>query len=176
MPRKVPDEIQKMAARLEPSTGGGRGKRSELFRWIYDRADSFQTMLNEHQPSWESVAKVFADTKVRDGSGKLPSAERVRKAWLDVRQAKGWATKKAQAQSNAVVPAPAAVPSSSIHSLTERMPMPPAAQPAGRPAEPSAQPRTRERITLRPPVPLAEGEPAQNDGSRLPAALRPERK
>jgi hypothetical protein len=41
---------------------------------------------------------------------------------------------------------------------------------------PDAKPRERKRMVLHSPVPLAEGEPAPNDGSRLPAPLRPEPK
>ena len=94
---KQPDEIlQKMRliARTEPSPVGGRGRRSKLFLWLSSRSDDFQAFLDEQQPSWTTIAKAFEGTEVSDGTGKPPSAARVRKAWLEVRQAKGLAEKR----------------------------------------------------------------------------------
>jgi hypothetical protein len=107
------DQILKLAARLEPEADTvvrGRGKRSKLYRWLFVRADDFQIMLEEHQPSWTSVAKALIETEdARDGFGKPPSPERVRKAWLDVRQAKGWSTKASARERSAATPPPAPV-------------------------------------------------------------------
>jgi len=35
--------------------GGGSGRRSPLFHWLYARADAFQKLLEDTNPSWVSV-------------------------------------------------------------------------------------------------------------------------
>jgi hypothetical protein len=63
---------------------------------MYLRADDLKRVLDDVQPSWESVAAALPDIdEARDGSGKRPNGERVRKTWFEVRQAKGWETPKA---------------------------------------------------------------------------------
>jgi hypothetical protein len=77
------------------TTGGGRGRRSPLFRWMFSRADDLKKMLDDIHPSWDAVAAVLPQTdEVKDGEGKRPNGERVRKTWFEVRQAKGWAPKE----------------------------------------------------------------------------------
>jgi hypothetical protein len=91
------EQIQKMAARLaaaDPQTGGGRGRRSPLYRWLFARAEDFRALLDEQHPVWADVAKSLIETDAVDPNGQVPSAERVRKAWYEVRQAKGWITPK----------------------------------------------------------------------------------
>jgi hypothetical protein len=85
MRRNPDDELAELARNLTAARGG-RGRRSPLFRWLNARADAFQTLLNETQPSWQSVAEGLAAQGIRDGAGKPPTAERVRKAWLEVRR------------------------------------------------------------------------------------------
>lgn len=71
--------------------GGGRGRRSPLFRWMHARADDLKKMLDDVRPSWDAVAAVLPQIdEVKDGEGKRPNGERVRKTWFEVRQAKGW--------------------------------------------------------------------------------------
>jgi hypothetical protein len=84
--RRNPDDELAELARTLTAARGGRGRRSPLFRWLNVRADAFQTLLNETQPSWQSVAEGLAARGIRDGAGKPPTAERVRKAWLEVRR------------------------------------------------------------------------------------------
>jgi hypothetical protein len=95
MARKPPsDDIQTMMGQLLQAgiTGGGRGRRSPLFRWMFSRADDLKKMLDDINPSWDAVAAVLPQTdEVKDGEGKRPNGERVRKTWFEVRQAKGWA-------------------------------------------------------------------------------------
>jgi hypothetical protein len=106
MARKPPSaDIQSMMNQLlqTGTTGGGRGRRSPLFRWMYSRADDLKKMLDDVQPSWDAVAAVLPATDdVRDGSGKRPNGERVRKTWFEVRLAKGWdAPRHTQARKSA---------------------------------------------------------------------------
>jgi hypothetical protein len=73
------------------TTGGGRGRRSPLFRWMYSHADDLKQMLDDVKPSWAAVAAVLPTIDdVKDGSGKRPNGERVRKTWFEVRLAKDW--------------------------------------------------------------------------------------
>jgi hypothetical protein len=93
MARKPPAEIQTMMDQLlkTRATGGGRGRRSPLFRWMFSCADDFRKMLDDVSPSWDAVAAVLPVTdEVKDGENKRPNGERVRKTWFAVRQAKGW--------------------------------------------------------------------------------------
>jgi hypothetical protein len=53
---------------------------------------------------------------------------------------------------------------------------PPPSDPGVRPPRLDSPPRERRRLVLRSPTPLAEGEPAPDDGSKLPIPLRPEPK
>jgi hypothetical protein len=58
---------------------------------MYSRADDLKKMLDDVRPSWDAVAAVLPTTDdVRDGAGKRPNGERVRKTWFEVRLAKGW--------------------------------------------------------------------------------------
>src|ERR1700761_7645230 len=91
MAPKLAADIQQFAQLLRASTRGGRGRRSPLFRWMYSHADDLKQVLDDVQPSWDSVAAALPDIdEIRDGSGKRPNGERVRKTWFEVRQAKGW--------------------------------------------------------------------------------------
>jgi hypothetical protein len=63
-----------------------RGRRSPLYRWLNARADAFQMMLLEMQPTWQAVAGALAAQGLVDGTGKPPTAERVRQTWFKVRQ------------------------------------------------------------------------------------------
>jgi hypothetical protein len=85
----VADDIQALKQHLKPGLGG-RGRRSTLFRWMFKRADAFNRMLNDTQPSWASIADAAVALGLTDGAGKRPTAERARKTWFEVRRAKGW--------------------------------------------------------------------------------------
>jgi hypothetical protein len=115
MARKTPsDDIQTMMGQLlqTGSAGGGRGRRSPLFRWMFSRADDLKQMLDDIHPSWDAVAAVLPQTdEVRDGENKRPSGERVRKTWFEVRMAKGWTPKvPVEAKPLEKPPAPASSP------------------------------------------------------------------
>lgn len=94
MARKPSTDIQLLAQLLQPATGGGRGRRAPLYWWLYARAEEIRPLLASIRPSWENFAAVLPDiNEVRDGSGKRPSGERLRKTWFEVCQAKGWVPK-----------------------------------------------------------------------------------
>lgn len=107
MSTKFTDELRSITKHLKPGMGG-RGRRSSLFQWMLARADGFQRLLDDTQPSWASVADALAMQDLRDGSGKPPTAERARKTWFEVRRAKGWHLTPPQ-QGLTAAPSPAPV-------------------------------------------------------------------
>ena len=76
---------------LEPASGGGRGRHSPLYWWMFTRADELRPILERTRTAWANVAAKLPDTdETKDGTGRRPSGERVRKVWFEVRKAKGW--------------------------------------------------------------------------------------
>ena len=138
---------------------------------MYARADDLKKMLDDVQPSWDAVAAVLPTTDdVKDGSGKRPNGERVRKTWYKVRQAKRWDKPRHTSTAGKATPAPVeAKPLSARERQPSSLLPPSATAPVGHPADHNTHPRERKRLVLHSPIPLAEGEPAPNDGSRLPA-------
>lgn len=80
--------VESLAAYLKRVGIGGRGRRSSLTRWLRIHQSEFAAMLVETRPSWEEVAAGLTAMGVRNGANKGPSAERVRKTWWSVRQAR----------------------------------------------------------------------------------------
>ncbi len=133
MARKRHSDIKQIAKLLQTTVGGGRGRRSPLFRWMFARADDLKRVLDDIQPSWNSLAAVLPlIAAVNDGSGKRPNGERVRKTWYEVRRAKGWGVAK--------VPRPK-----------------PTRQSQPSPQRPLAQPAPRVLIQPAPPIPTQPG-------------------
>src|ERR1700722_9573096 len=105
MVRETHDDLRGIAKRLLPACGGS-GRRSPLFRWLYARADTFQKLLEDTNPSWISVAAALSAKGLRDGWGKHPTAERARLTWFAVRRAKSESAR--QPETSAIsVPSPA---------------------------------------------------------------------
>jgi hypothetical protein len=139
----------------------GRGRQSALTRWLQAHHDEFAAMLLDKQPSWEAVAAGLAAMGVCDGAHKPPTAERVRKAWWEVRQ-------NARARQSGRTKTPVVlqpVPDARL-SLMPGHGMPP----AGGEAMPPSRPRPR--LDIRPATPLGSASPAVPIGPALqPAAL-----
>jgi hypothetical protein len=102
MAGKTSDDLRILAGRLKAGSGG-RGRRSPVYQWLFKRADAFQRLLDQTQPSWKSVADALAELDVRDGTGKHPTAECARQSWDAVKKAK-----RAKSSSR---PPPAVLPS-----------------------------------------------------------------
>jgi hypothetical protein len=81
MAKRLPDDLRKIAERLQVNPGFGRGRRSQLYRWMLVRANDLERMLADLQPSWSSLADALAEAGLRDGTGNPPNAERCRKTW-----------------------------------------------------------------------------------------------
>jgi hypothetical protein len=93
MPNEPPPDVQELAQRLllQPKYGGGRGRHSPLFWWLFTRADDLRPIFDRTRATWDNIAAVLPDTdEIRDGAGKRPAGERLRKTWFAVCQAKGW--------------------------------------------------------------------------------------
>jgi hypothetical protein len=142
----------------------GRGRQSALTRWLQAHHDEFAAMLLDKQPSWEAVAAGLAAMGVRDGAHKPPTAERVRKAWWEVRQHAA-ARQSGRTETPVVMQAvPEARPS--------LIPGPGMSPASGEAMQPS---RPRPRLDIRPATPLGSASPAvPMDPVLQPAALAPE--
>ena len=112
MAAKKPDDLRIVAARLQ-AVAGGRGRRSPLYQWLFQRADAFQRLLDDTQPSWKSIADALIDLGIRDGTGKQPNAECVRQAWAAVTKAR---RAKPAPRLESVAPLPRPPPVSTIPS------------------------------------------------------------
>jgi hypothetical protein len=168
MPTRKPKSdahgVARLAEMLAKTPVRGRGRHSALTRWLQAHHDEFAAMLLDKQPSWEAVAAGLAAMGVRDGAHKPPTAERVRKAWWEVRQHAAARQSGRTETPGAVQPVPDATPSP--------MPghgMPPADGEAMQPSRP------RPRLDIRPATPLGSASPAVPIGPILqPAAVAPE--
>ena len=155
------------------------GNRSDAYKWLRSHYDELASVVAV-RGSWQALrdAAIEAGIEIGKGENKAPpTVAALRSAWrrvvADMNQADG---PKPIAAARLVV---TAVP---VSPAAEKIPRPLSTSalfdsPAvPQPVEQATPPRTRNKITLRSPVPLAEGEPAQSDGSRLPIPLRPERR
>jgi len=58
---------------------------------MWQRADGLRPLFEHSPTTWADVAAALPDTdEIRDGRGKRPTGERVRRTWYEVREAKGW--------------------------------------------------------------------------------------
>jgi hypothetical protein len=89
MGRRHDDDLRILAENLHPGSGG-RGRRSPLFRWLYQRAEAFKRILETGQPSWDSVRTALIALDLRDAAGNPPTLRCVQNTWYAVKRAKGW--------------------------------------------------------------------------------------
>lgn len=68
--------------------------RSTLSRWMQRNHDALLARIGDGPVDWRKLAALFADAKLTDRTGKPPSPETARKAWLRTRQAVALATAK----------------------------------------------------------------------------------
>ena len=98
MTKEPSQDVQDLARRLSQKTGHirGRGRRSPLFRWMWQRADDLRPLFEHGRTAWADVAAELPNTdEIRDGGDKRPTGERVRRTWYEVRLAKGWISRPA---------------------------------------------------------------------------------
>lgn len=77
-----PDETLARIAEVARASSG----RSKLARWFRIRHDEFLALVEETRPSWEALAKAFAEEGMTTAEGKPFTAETVRVTWYRVRK------------------------------------------------------------------------------------------
>jgi hypothetical protein len=129
--RKQPDaaggpvgDVTQLITLLDQTAMRGRGRHSQLSRWLRAHHDAFVAMLADRQPGWDDLATALAALGLRDGDGKPPTGERARKAW--------WAVRRAKATASQVKPPAPPGPAGAITAAPQ-----PETPPAIRPATPS---------------------------------------
>jgi hypothetical protein len=140
-------DIGQLAALLNQAGAGGRGRRSSLARWLHTHHDAFAVMLADKRPVWEDVATALAAMGLRDGTGKPPIGERVRKAWHDVQQARRRAAVPTALGPGEIAPAIMAVPAAAVFGSVEA---------GASVTRESGMPRPRLQLDIRPATPLHE--------------------
>jgi hypothetical protein len=153
-------------------TAAAAGRRSKLYLWMLANFDEFSaTIRDAGRPNWAELARAFAEEDLTVLSKTPPTPEQARMTWVKVR-----ATVAAREAKKPVRPPGLTQPVAA--QLMPRPPLPPPAATETAPGSyhPDERPRPRTPIRLRAPTPLAEGEAWPDDGSHLPAPLRPERK
>lgn len=91
MSGKSPSDVKNLTRTLlaQQDRGGGRGRRSRLYFWMFSRAEDLRPLVGH--ATWDSIAASLPDTPdILDGAGKRPSGDRLRKTYYAVALAKGW--------------------------------------------------------------------------------------
>jgi hypothetical protein len=145
--------------------------RPALYQWMHSHYAKLKPVLTQPRPSWKAVAQAAYEDGQKGEDGQPYSRQVAWKTWKQLYQdmqlpdAGPASRQKGETTGRERQPA-----------LLSPVPVPSSPPPVmNTPASPD-RPRERKRMVLRSPVPLAEGEPAPNDGSHLPAPLRPEAK
>lgn len=74
-------------AAMRQAPGRGRGRKSEIYRWMAARYDALSAAFEKEPPSWTGLARYFAEGGMMGTDGLPPSAAAVRSAWLRVSEA-----------------------------------------------------------------------------------------
>ena len=141
--------------------------RSAAYQWLHaNHAEIAAEFARQPQPAWMALMRTAA------GEGITLTAAALRKTWPRVLRD---LAREAQTPAK---PAPVAPSAQPVAAPVMSRPLPPSAatEVALGSYDQDERPRARIPIRLRPPTPLAEGEAWPDDGSRLPAPLRPTRK
>jgi hypothetical protein len=110
MPKRTHADLTAITENLSPGLTG-RGRRSPLFRWLFDRADTFQRLLEDKRPSWSAITKELSGLNLANGSGQPLTPRRVQRTWYAVVRVKGWDKPPLKPVPLVEPPAPAVMPS-----------------------------------------------------------------
>ena len=127
--RRTLDEVI-AAVRTPVGTGSGH---SPLYLWLWDNHDRLAEELSApHQPNWQEMAATLGRLGILDGTGKPPTATRLRKTWWKIGQDKqavaaGTTRRRGRPKEAATPPTVPVLPAP---------PSVPAATPKPRPADP----------------------------------------
>jgi hypothetical protein len=104
MARNPDLNIASVLAVTKRTPGRGRGRKSELYRWMAARHDALAAGFAKDPPSWTGLAKFFTDAGMLSTDGLPQTAASVRSTWIRVTQAA--ARKKAVSGAGSSVEAP----------------------------------------------------------------------
>jgi hypothetical protein len=135
--------------------------RSKLYSWLWEHFDELPP-YEKYRVNWPELTAALTNLGIKGRQDKPLTPDTVRKTYERVLVDRRAVPHTAQSGAPRSPPRPVPPPNPGDYAPVQSLP--------------DSQPRERKRMVLRSPVPLAEGEPAPNDGSRLPAPLRPESK
>jgi hypothetical protein len=98
--------------------GGGRGRHSPLYEWLWTHYKQLQPELSApRMPNWSAIAETLAGHGIADGTGKAPTAALTRSTWWKVCRDKTEGPKRRKsrgAPTRAVQVAPVSRPLSNV--------------------------------------------------------------
>jgi hypothetical protein len=71
---------------MRQAPGRGRGRKSDVYRWMAARHDAMAAAFANEPPSWTALAKFLADAGMRTADGLPPTPASVRSTWIRVNQ------------------------------------------------------------------------------------------
>jgi hypothetical protein len=71
---------------MRQAPGRGRGRKSEIYRWMAARHDAMAAAFAKEPPAWTALAKFLAEAGMRTAEGLPPTAASVRSTWMRVTQ------------------------------------------------------------------------------------------
>ncbi len=79
---EVLDDVDRLRALLVKSDRRrGRGREAILTLWLRANRERFAEMLAEEGATWPELAAALAQLGIKDGDGKPPGGDRLRKSW-----------------------------------------------------------------------------------------------
>ena len=99
MTRKLTLDLASALAAMKQVSGRGRGRKSEIYRWMDARHDALAAAFAKEPPSWTGLARAFNDAGMLSADGLPQTPASVRSTWMRVTQTRE--------RRKAVTPAPA---------------------------------------------------------------------
>jgi hypothetical protein len=86
MARNPTPDLAGALAAMKSQTGRGRGRKSEMYRWMDARHDALAAAFAKEPPSWTGLAKFFTEAGMLTADGLPQTAASVRSTWMRVTQ------------------------------------------------------------------------------------------
>jgi hypothetical protein len=86
MTLKPPPDLASALIAMRQAPGRGRGRKSEIYRWMAARHDAMAAAFAKEPPSWTALAKFLADAGMRTAEDLPPTPASVRSTWIRVTQ------------------------------------------------------------------------------------------
>jgi hypothetical protein len=84
MSRKPTPDIASALAAMKQSSGRGRGRKSEIYRWMDARHDALMAAFAKEPPSWTGLARFFNEAGMLSADGFPQTPASVRSTWIRV--------------------------------------------------------------------------------------------